>query len=301
MARRKKGRDVSGWLLIDKPAGLSSADVVNKLRWAFDAKKAGHAGTLDPAATGLLAIAFGEATKTIPYVTDALKAYRFTVRLGQQTNTDDAEGEIIATSEKRPTDDDIRAALSKFVGDIMQVPPKFSAVKVEGQRAYKLARDGDAPELEARPLHVEDLSLVDRPDRDHATLHMACGKGGYVRSIARDLGEVLGCLGHVTSLRRLSSGPFEIGDAIEMEEITANAKEPDLDRHLLPLEVALTYIPELPCTQEAATKLRNGNPGAVLASHVGYGDLAWASCDHKAVAIGVYRAGELHPKRVFAA
>ena len=167
MARRKKGRDVHGWLVVDKPAGLTSNAVVNKVRWAFDAKKAGHAGTLDPEATGVLAIALGEATKTVPYVTDALKAYRFTVRLGQATNTDDAEGEVVASSDARPSDDEIRAALPAFTGDIMQVPPKFSAVKIDGQRAYKLARDEEDFEIAARPLFVDELELVDRPDADY--------------------------------------------------------------------------------------------------------------------------------------
>lgn len=189
---RKNGRDVSGWLVVDKPAGISSSDVVNKARWAFDAKKAGHAGTLDPEATGVLAIAFGEATKTVPYITDALKAYRFTVRLGQATNTDDTEGHVTSESDIRPTDADIIAALPAFVGDIQQVPPKFSAVKVDGQRAYKLARDGDDVTLAARDLWVESLDFIERPDADHVVLEMVCGKGGYVRSIARDLGEKLG-------------------------------------------------------------------------------------------------------------
>jgi len=192
MARKRKGRDISGWLVVDKPAGITSTTVVGKVRWALNAKKAGHAGTLDPEATGVLAIALGEATKTVPYITDALKAYTFTVRLGQATNTDDAEGEVIATSDARPSDDEIKEALAPFIGDIMQVPPQFSAVKVDGQRAYKKARDGEEMELAARPLWVDELLLIDRPDADHVVLEMTCGKGGYVRSIARDLGRALG-------------------------------------------------------------------------------------------------------------
>jgi tRNA pseudouridine55 synthase len=206
MGRRKKGRDISGWVIVDKPAGPTSTAVVNKVRWAFDAKKAGHAGTLDPAATGVLAVALGEATKTVPYITDALKAYSFTVRFGQATNTDDAEGEVIATSDARPTDEEIRAALPRFAGEILQVPPQFSAVKIDGERAYARAREGEAVEIAARPLFVESIRLLDRPDPDHAVLEMVCGKGGYVRSLARDLGEALGCLGHVTQLRRIWSG-----------------------------------------------------------------------------------------------
>ncbi|MDU9003046.1 tRNA pseudouridine(55) synthase TruB [Sedimentitalea todarodis] len=299
MGRKRKGRDISGWLIIDKPAGPTSTAVVNKVRWAMNAQKAGHAGTLDPTATGVLAIALGEATKTVPYVTDALKAYAFTVRLGQATNTDDAEGEIIGESDLRPTDAQIKEALSPFVGDIQQVPPQFSAVKIDGERAYKRARDGEDMDLAARPLWVEELILTDRPDADHATLEMTCGKGGYVRSIARDLGKSLGCLGHVVSLRRLWSGPFTAVDALTLEQVEEMARTPELDAHLQPLEIGLSELPELRCTPEGAARLRNGNPGMVLASDVDYGDDAWASHDGKAVAVGVYKSGELHPARVF--
>ncbi|WP_171171989.1 tRNA pseudouridine(55) synthase TruB [Ruegeria sp. HKCCA0370] len=301
MGRKRKGRDISGWLVVDKPAGMTSTAVVNKVRWAMDAKKAGHAGTLDPEATGVLAVALGEATKTVPYITDALKAYTFTVRLGQATNTDDAEGEVIAESDARPSDEDIKRALTPFLGDIMQVPPKFSAVKIDGQRAYKLARGGEDVELTARPLWVEELILVDRPDPDHVVLEMTCGKGGYVRSIARDLGEALGCHGHVRELRRIWSGPFEAEDGVSIEQIDEMAKTTALDDYLHPLEAGLSDLPELKCTPEGATRLRNGNPGMVLASDVEYGDEAWASLDGKAVAVGVYKSGELHPSRVFAA
>ena len=299
MARRKKGRDISGWLVVDKPEGMTSTAVVNKVRWAFDAKKAGHAGTLDPAATGILAVALGEATKTVPFVTDALKAYRFTMRLGEATNTDDAEGEVIATSDSRPTDEEIRTALPTFEGDIMQVPPKFSAVKIDGERAYALARGGEDVEIAARPLYVESLTLEDRPDAEQAVLEMVCGKGGYVRSIARDLGEALRCLGHVVSLRRLWSGPFELEDAVTLDEVERLAKTPDIDTLLLPLEAGLTDLPELPATAEGAARMKNGNPGMVIAADAGYGDLAWASYQGQPVAVGTYRAGELHPSRVF--
>ncbi|MEX0327379.1 MAG: tRNA pseudouridine(55) synthase TruB [Ruegeria sp.] len=299
MGRKRKGRDISGWLVVDKPAGMTSTAVVNKVRWAMDAKKAGHAGTLDPEATGVLAVALGEATKTVPYITDALKAYTFTVRLGQATNTDDAEGEVIASSDMRPSDDEIKQALGPFLGEIMQVPPKFSAVKIDGQRAYKLARDGEEVELTARPLWVEELVLIDRPDADHAALEMTCGKGGYVRSIARDLGEALGCHGHVKELRRIWSGPFDAEDGLSIEQIDEMAKTTALDDYLQPLETGLSDLPELKCTPEGATRLRNGNPGMVLASDVEYGNEAWASLDGKAVAVGVYKSGELHPSRVF--
>lgn len=295
----RKGRDISGWLVIDKPAGPTSTAVVNKVRWALGAKKAGHAGTLDPDATGVLAIAIGEATKTVPYITDALKAYTFTVTFGTATNTDDAEGEVIATSESRPSDDDIRAALGQFVGDIMQTPPKFSAVKIDGERAYKLARAGQDVTLAARPLWVEELVMTDRPDADHVMLEMTCGKGGYVRAIARDLGQALGCYGHVQTLRRIWSGPFDVDDGLTMDQVEKMARTPELDTYLRPLEQGLVDLPELRCTPEGAVRLRNGNPGMVLASNVEYGDECWASLDGRAVAVGIYKAGELHPSRVF--
>ena len=296
---RKKGRDISGWLIVDKPAGMTSTSVVNKVRWALAAKKAGHAGTLDPEATGVLAVALGEATKTVPFITDALKAYRFTVRLGQRTNTDDAEGEVIASSDARPSDDEIKEALHGFVGEIQQVPPQFSAVKIDGERAYKRARDGETMEIEPRPLWVEELVMTGRPDADHVELEMTCGKGGYVRSIARDLGEALGCHGHVLKLRRIWSGPFEAEDGITIEQIDALAKTTELDARLLPLEVGLAELPELKCTAEGAARLRNGNPGMVIPGEVDYGDEAWASFEGRAVAVGVFKGGELHPNRVF--
>ena len=299
MGRTRKGRDISGWLVIDKPAGLTSTAVVNKVRWAMQAKKAGHAGTLDPEATGVLAVALGEATKTVPYITDALKAYRFTVRLGQATNTDDAEGKVIASSDQRPTDVQIKQVLGSFVGDILQVPPRFSAVKIDGQRAYKLARDGEDVEIAARPLWVEELVMTDRDDDDHITLEMICGKGGYVRSIARDLGQSLGCFGHVRNLRRIWSGPFDAADGLTLEQIDDMAHSPDLDAHLRPVADGLVDLPEVRTTPEGAARMRNGNPGLVLTSDVEYGDACWASLDGAPIAIGRYKSGELHPARVF--
>lgn len=299
LARKRKGRDISGWLVVDKPAGITSTSVVNKVRWAMDAKKAGHAGTLDPAATGVLAIALGEATKTVPYITDALKCYRFMVRLGQATTTDDAEGSVIAQSDLRPTDAQIDDALHAFRGDIQQVPPQFSAVKVEGERAYDIARAGEEMELAPRPLRVESLDVIARPDADHLELKMVCGKGGYVRSIARDLGASLGCQGHVAWLRRTWSGPFDVEDGVSLAQIEELAGTDGLDAFLRPLEAGLSDLPELPATPEGAARMRNGNPGMVLASEVEYGDAAWASYQGQAVAVGVYRAGELHPARVF--
>ncbi|MGR3570594.1 tRNA pseudouridine(55) synthase TruB [Brevirhabdus sp.] len=299
MGRKRKGRDISGWLVIDKPAGITSTAVVNKVRWALDARKAGHAGTLDPDATGVLAIALGEATKTVPFITDALKAYRFTVRLGQATNTDDAEGEVIAQSDTRPDTDTIAAALPAFEGEIMQVPPQFSAVKVDGERAYKLAREGEDMTLAARPLWVEELRLTDRPDADHVTLELTCGKGGYVRAIARDLGAALGCHAHVRDLRRIWSGPFDAEDGLSLDQVQQLARTPALDDHLLALETGLCDLPELRCTAEAAARMRNGNPAPVITSQAQYGDTAWASHEGQAVAVGTYRSGTLHPSRVF--
>ena len=299
MARGKKGRPVNGWLVVDKPAGVGSTTVVNKVKWSFGAQKAGHAGTLDPAATGVLAVALGEATKTVPYVTDAVKCYRFRVTLGAATTTDDAEGTVIETREMRPTDAEIAAALGAFRGEIEQVPPQFSAVKVDGERAYDLAREGEVMDLAARPLWVERLEMIGRPDADHVDLEMVCGKGGYVRSIARDLGRALGCLGHVAWLRREWSGPFNASEGVSLEEIDRLAKLPEIDALLLPLELGLADLPELPCTPEGAVWLKNGNPGMVFSSTAQYGDEAWASYQGRPVAVGIYKAGELHPSRVF--
>jgi tRNA pseudouridine55 synthase len=299
MARKRKGRAVSGWLVVDKPAGITSTAVVNKVRWAFDAQKAGHAGTLDPDATGVLAVALGEATKTVPYITDALKCYRFLVRLGVSTRTDDAEGEVIATSDLRPADDEIAAALAAFRGEIMQIPPQFSAVKIDGERAYDLARDGETVEIAARELWVESLEMIARPDADHVELEMVCGKGGYVRAIARDLGAALGCHGHVQWLRRTWSGPFDAEDGISLDTIDRLARTDELEIHLLPLGKGLADLPELPCTPEGAVRLRNGNPGMVISANCEYGDEAWASYQGQPIAVGIYKAGELHPSRVF--
>jgi tRNA pseudouridine55 synthase len=298
MARGRKGRAVTGWLIVDKPAGVTSTAVVNKVRRALGAQKAGHAGTLDPDATGVLAVALGEATKTIPWIADALKAYRFRVTFGAQTDTDDASGQVIATRDHRPTDARIAAALPAFRGQISQVPPQFSAVKVEGARAYDLARGGETMDLAARPLWVERLEVIGRPDADHVDLELVCGKGGYVRSIARDLGAALGCLGHVAWLRRVWSGPFRAEDGINLDTVEAEAGTPALEARLLPLERALAGLPEFPATPEGAARLRNGNPGPVI-GHADWGVEGWASLDGQAIAVGQYRAGSLHPSRVF--
>ncbi|MDG2299123.1 MAG: tRNA pseudouridine(55) synthase TruB [Planktomarina sp.] len=297
MGRVRKGRNISGWLLIDKPSGMTSSTVVNKVRWAFDAKKAGHAGTLDPDATGLLAIALGEATKTIPYVTNAKKSYSFCIKMGTATNTDDAGGEVIATSAKRPTDTELIEKLKTFQGETMQVPPKFSAVKIDGERAYKLARAGNEVKVSARPLLVSKLILIERPSVDTAILEMTCGKGGYVRAIARDLGDALGCYAHVLNLRRVWAGPFNLKSCITLKTIESFAKTLDIDQFLLPLEEGLTDLPKGTTNAEGAAKLRNGN-SAICFANADYGDEIWASYDGKAQAIGYFKSGEIYPKRV---
>lgn len=294
MARTRRGRPVHGWLLIDKPAGIGSTDVVARVKAVLGAQKAGHSGTLDPDATGLLAVALGEATKTVPYVTDSAKCYRFTVRWGAATSTDDAAGAVIATSEARPDAAAIEAALPAFRGDILQIPPQVSAVRVDGERAYDLARAGMVLELQARPLRVDRLELVALPDPDTACFEMECGKGGYVRSIARDLGATLGCLGHVLALRRLWSGPFDLDAALPLD-----APPEAYDAALLPVSAGLAGLPELTATAEGAARLRNGNPGAVQPCRLDWGAEAWASAAGEPVAVGQYRAGQLHPSRVF--
>ena len=293
---RKKGREIHGWLIVDKPAGIGSTDVVSKVRWALDAKKAGHAGTLDPDATGVLAVALGEATKTVPILTDALKAYDFTVNWGAETATDDASGQVIRSAENRPTADMIRAALPDFTGDIMQVPPSVSAVKVDGARAYDLAREGETVELAARPLWVESLELLSITP-DSADLRMVCGKGGYVRAIARDLGRDLGCLGHVARLRRIWSGPFEAGDGIAFDRID-RANQAEIEAALLPIQSALADLPEMQATEIGAIRILNGNPGQVL-GHADFGTEVWVSRQGRALCIGRYMGGEVQPSRVF--
>ena len=293
---RKKGREIHGWLIVDKPAGIGSTDVVSKVRWALDAKKAGHAGTLDPDATGVLAVALGEATKTVPILTDALKAYDFTVNWGAETSTDDASGEILKSAENRPSADAIRAALAAYIGEIMQVPPNVSAVKVDGARAYDLAREGEVVELAARPLWVESLELLGTTS-DTADLRMVCGKGGYVRAIARDLGRDLGCLGHVARLRRIWSGPFEAGDGIAFDRID-RANQAEIEAALLPIQSALADLPEMQATEIGAIRILNGNPGQVL-GHADFGTEVWVSRQGRALCIGRYMGGEVQPSRVF--
>lgn len=257
--RRKRGRPLNGWLIVDKPPGMTSTDVVNRVRRGFDAQKAGHGGTLDPLATGVLPVAFGHATKTVPYVMDGTKLYRFTLRLGDARDTDDADGQTVATSAVRPTDAQIAAALPALTGDIMQVPPAYSAIKVAGERAYDMARDGRAPDLPPRPARVDRFELVERVDADTAVFEVQSGKGVYMRSLARDLAAACGTLGHVAALRRLRVGPFTEAQAIPLDKCVMGADNapasPDL---LLPVATALADIPALALTETEVFDLSNG-------------------------------------------
>jgi tRNA pseudouridine55 synthase len=257
--RKPRGRPLDGWLIVDKPQGLTSTDVVNRVRRWFDAQKAGHGGTLDPLATGLLPIAFGAATKTVPYIMDGTKLYRFTLRIGEARDTDDADGQVTATSDIRPTDDQFRAALPAFTGDIMQVPPVFSAIKVAGERAYDMAREGRAPVLEARPARVDRFDLVERPDADTAIFEVQSGKGVYMRSLARDLAVACGTVGHVAALRRMRVGPFTEAQAIMLDKLQrAEDTPPTSPDFLLPVVTALADIPALALTEAEAFGLKNG-------------------------------------------
>ncbi len=257
--RKPRGRKLDGWLIVDKPPGLTSTDVVNRVRRAFDAQKAGHGGTLDPLATGVLPVAFGAATKTVPYVMDGTKVYHFTLRFGEARDTDDADGQVTATSGIRPSDAAIAAVLPGFRGDIMQVPPAFSAIKVAGERAYDLARAGAPPALEARPARVDRFDLVARPDADTAVFEVQSGKGVYMRSLARDLAAACGTLGHVAALRRLRVGPFAEQGAIPLDKLLrAEDTPPTSPDVLLPVATALADIPALALTEAEAFGLGHG-------------------------------------------
>nr|WP_295739191.1 tRNA pseudouridine(55) synthase TruB [uncultured Acidocella sp.] len=259
MARQKKGRKLDGWIILDKPQGITSTQALNKVKRAMDAQKAGHGGTLDPLATGILPLAFGAATKTVPYVMDSTKIYHFTLKFGEARDTDDAEGQVIETSAHRPSDDEIRAALPGFTGNIMQVPPIFSAIKVEGERAYDLSRDGRPPELPPRPAQVDRFELIGRPDADHAEFEVQSGKGVYMRSLARDLARACGSVGHIAVLRRLRVGPFLERMAVPLDFFLDPAQNPaTLAETLLPLETALDDIPALALNQAEFFALSQG-------------------------------------------
>jgi tRNA pseudouridine55 synthase len=302
---KRKKRDVHGWLVLDKPVGMTSTHAVSVIKHLFAARRAGHAGTLDPLASGCLPIALGEATKTVPFVFDGRKTYRFTIRWGEERDTDDAEGRVVETSDKRPGRDAIEGLLPRFTGTIEQVPPRFSAVKLGGERAYDLARDGEVVELAARTITVHRLELVEIPDRDTAVLAAECGKGTYVRSLARDLGRALGALGHVASLRRSRVGPFGEADMIPLEQAQtlchrAAAGEAHLADALLPVETALDDIPALAVSPADAARLQRGQ--AVLMrgrdAPIVRG-MVQVACGGQLLAIAEVEHGEIVPRRVF--
>lgn len=268
--RRKKGRPVSGWLILDKSYDMGSTEAVSKAKWLFKAQKAGHAGTLDPLATGVLPIAFGEATKTAPYVTDAEKRYRFTARWGAATSTDDAEGEVIAASEKRPSVTEIEAVLEQFTGDIEQTPPQFSAIKIGGERAYDIARDGEEVKLRPRVISIHELTVVDTPSAGETVFEAVTGKGAYVRALVRDMARALGSEGHVSALRRLAVGPFRIEDAVTVEQLEAIDLMDHRDTALTPISLALSGLPQAAIDGPQADKLRRGQ-AAVIAPPVAKG------------------------------
>ncbi len=304
--RRKTGRPLNGWLIVDKPPGMTSTDVVNRVRRGFDAQKAGHGGTLDPLATGVLPVAFGSATKTVPYVQDGTKLYRFTLRLGDARDTDDADGQIVAQSDVRPTDDQLRAALPAFIGDIMQVPPAYSAIKVDGERAYDMARDGRPPALPPRPARVDRFELVERPDADNAVFEVQSGKGVYMRSLARDLALACGALGHVAALRRLRVGPFLEAQAISLDKCVRSADNalasPDL---LFPVLTALADIPALALTEPEAHSLSQGQAinlvdlmGRIPRTANPDGGLARAMAGMRVIGLCRLQDGWLKPERM---
>jgi tRNA pseudouridine55 synthase len=304
--RKPRGRPLDGWLIVDKPQGLTSTDVVNRVRRWFDAQKAGHGGTLDPLATGLLPVAFGAATKTVPYIMDGTKVYRFTLRIGESRDSDDADGQPTGTTEARPTDDAIRAALPRFRGDIMQVPPIFSAIKVAGERAYDLARAGNAPVLEARPARVDRFELVGRPDADTAIFEVQSGKGVYMRSLARDLARACGTLGHVAALRRLRVGPFTEAQAIPLDKLQRGEDmAPVSPDFLLPVMTALADIPALALTEAEAFGLRHGQAislvalmGRIPGAADPDGGLARAMAGNRVIGLCRLEDGLLKPERL---
>ncbi len=303
MARRK-GNDINGWLILDKPQGLTSNQALGRLKRLFNPKKVGHAGTLDPLATGVLPIAFGEATKTVAHVVDCEKTYDFTIRWGIETDTDDSEGQAVRTSDERPSREAIEAAMQSFIGDIMQVPPCYSAIKVDGERAYDLARDGEAVELEARLVSVYELEIEEAISPELTRMICACGKGTYVRAIARDMGRALGCFGHIAALRRTSVGAFDEEDAIsleKLEELSNSAAGFDaLMSTIIPVETALDGIPALAVSGDDAARLKRGQSILIRGGNAPIlkGPI-YATSRGVLVAIGEVERGEMHPIRVF--
>jgi len=317
--RKKKGRPVSGWLVLDKPRGMGSTEAVSKIKWLYGAEKAGHAGTLDPLASGMLPIALGEATKTVPYVQDGTKVYRFTVAWGEERATDDLEGAVTKTSAGRPSEQAIRALMPKYTGVIMQTPPQFSAIKIAGERAYDLAREGETVDIPAREVEIGRFDLIEIPDENTAVFEIECGKGTYVRSLARDMGRDLGCYGHIADLRRTGVDPFTADDLVTLagiEEAAASATPPGeeeeagrrpgpeqwkaLDALLIDTGAALDCLPQVMVTDDAAARIRLGNPVIVRGRDAPVeADEACAFARGRLVAIGAIEAGMFRPKRVF--
>ena len=307
MARRRKGKPINGWLIVDKPAGMTSTAVVNAVRRITGAAKAGHAGTLDPLATGVLPIALGEATKTVPYAMDSAKRYRFTVRWGEARDTDDAEGADTATSPVRPSPDEIEAVLARFTGEIDQRPPVYSAIKVDGRRSYDLAREDRAPVLEMRKVRIDSIALVEAADPDHASFDVACGKGAYMRSLARDIAEALGTVGHIAALRRTAVGTFTADEAISLEHLRDVGHSPArFEQCLLSVVTALDDIPALALADLEADRLRSGRAVQVLRTAdralietLDDGAILCAMDGQTPVALTRLEGMEIHPVRVF--
>ena len=310
MGRRKKGNPVHGWVILDKPLGMTSTQAVGVVRRIFDAQKAGHAGTLDPMATGILAIALGEATKTVPYAMDAEKTYRFTASWGEARDSDDAEGKVTGTSDRRPTPAEIEAMLPRFTGPLNQTPPAYSAIKVQGERAYDLARDGEEVVLEPRLVQVYEARLLNA-QIDSAEFEIRCGKGTYVRSWVRDIAQALGTLGHVSALRRTRSGGWDEKDAVGVDTLTPFMHSPAAFGYLRPLSTALDGIPALAVSGPDTVRIRSGNPILIRANifakmkdGFGDGELSGLTVflkeeDGSPVALAEIAEGELRPFRVF--
>lgn len=305
MGRKRRGNPIHGWLVIDKPAGMSSSAVVGRVKRLTGAAKVGHAGTLDPLATGVLPMALGEATKTVSFLMDSTKAYRFTVRWGEARDTDDAEGKVTATSDARPSEAEIVAALAAFRGEIEQTPPAFSAIKVAGERAYDLARRDKTPDLRPRTVTIHALELIARPDPDHAEFRAVSGKGAYMRSLARDIARALGTAGHVAALRRTAVGPFDESRAISLAMLESLGHSAPLSGHLLPVETVLDDIPALALTETEARKLSHGQAIPVLPvasrspfKNIGQGDVVRVMAEGRLVALATITGGEIRPFRV---
>jgi tRNA pseudouridine55 synthase len=300
MHKRVK-RDVHGWVVLDKPVGMSSTHAVSVVKRLFQAKRAGHAGTLDPLASGVLPIALGEATKTVPFVMEGRKVYRFTVRWGEERDTDDAEGRITASAPERPSAAAVAALLPRFVGQIAQVPPRFSAVKIDGERAYDLARDGEAVDIAPRQVEIHHLELTETPDPDHATLLAECGKGTYVRALARDMGRALGCLGHVVGLRRTAVGPFGEDVAVSLDALQRLRSGEAIERAaLLPVEAGVGALPALQVSSSDAGRLARGQAVLLRGRDAPVmGGWVSVSSGGALIALAQLEKGELRPRRIF--